>query len=174
MSQFEPDEIKEAGQVFHPEESWSDPDVISEVAHVFHPQESWAFLRKHEFGRLAYHLLGEVHIAPVNYAVDHNRLLFMTAEGNKLLGITMNTDVAFEVDEIVDERATSVIVRGRARQLEGGEKSVVEQLPLRPWVASPKFMVVAITVEEITGRTFQLARPWTQAGPPEGTEPHGA
>ena len=87
--------------------------------HVLHPEESWGFLRTHEFGRLAFHLVGEVHITPINYAVDGERLIFKTAEGSKLFGVTANTDVAFEVDEIVGERATSVICRGRARTLEG-------------------------------------------------------
>jgi hypothetical protein len=80
----------------------------------------------------------------------------------------MNADVAFEVDQIEpDEHATSVIVRGRAHELEGQEKYVVEQLPLRPWIATPKFSVVAITVDEISGRRFDLSRPWTHMRPDE-------
>ena len=131
--------------------------------HVMHPEESWEFLRRHEFGRLAFHLLGEVHIAPVNYATRDETILFQTSEGSKLLGITMNSDVAFEVDEITEEHATSVIVRGRARQLEGGEKYVIEQIPLRPWVDSPKYSVVAVHADEISGRRFDLTRPWSHA-----------
>jgi nitroimidazol reductase NimA-like FMN-containing flavoprotein (pyridoxamine 5'-phosphate oxidase superfamily) len=132
----------------------------ADPVHVLHPEESWEFLRGHEFGRLAYHLAGEVHLVPINYTVDGKRLLFMTSEGNKLLGVTMNTDVAFEVDEVEDEHATSVVVRGRAHQLEGQERHVVERLPLRPWVDYPKSAVVAIRVDEVTGRRFDLTRPW--------------
>ena len=72
--------------------------------------QCWDFLRRHELGRLAFHLADEVHIVPVNYAVDHDpasdrrSLLFRTAEGSKLLGVVMNADVAFEVDELVEER----------------------------------------------------------------------
>jgi uncharacterized protein len=100
-------------------------------------EECWEFLRRHEFGRLAHHLADEVHIAPVNYAVDHDpasdrrSLLFRTAEGSKLLGVVMNPDVAFEVDEVVGEQATSVIVRGRARRLEEDEEHRAENVPLR-------------------------------------------
>jgi nitroimidazol reductase NimA-like FMN-containing flavoprotein (pyridoxamine 5'-phosphate oxidase superfamily) len=104
--------------------------------HVLHPEESWGFLRTHEFGRLAFHLVGEVHITPINY------------------------DVAFEVDEVSGERATSVIVRGRARTLEGQAAYIVERLPVRPWVDTPKSIVVAIEVDEISGRRFDLTRPW--------------
>ena len=130
--------------------------------HVLDSGACWEMLRQNEFGRLAYHLVGEVHIVPINYAVDEDdRLIFMTAEGSKLLGITMNEDVAFEIDDITGEHAKSVIVRGSAHQLQGSEKYVVEKLPLRPWVNTPKFSVVAITVNDVSGRYFDLTRPWT-------------
>ena len=127
-------------------------------------EECWALLRENEFGRLAYHLAGEVHIVPINYATDGSRLYFRTAEGSKLLGVVMNEDVAFEIDEVTDESATSVVVRGRARQLKDEEKHSVDQLALRPWVPTVKSHVVAITPHEgeITGRSFSLSRPWTQ------------
>ena len=123
--------------------------------------ECWEMLRQHSFGRLAFHLVGEVHITPINYAVDgQNRIIFITSEGSKLFGVTANKDVAFEVDEIVDDRATSVIIRGRAKILEGQERYIIEQLPIRPWVPSPKSVVVAVEVDEISGRSFDLSRPW--------------
>lgn len=133
--------------------------------HVLHPEEAWEFLAQHEFGRLAFHLLGEVHLVPINYAVDGRRLVFQTAEGTKLFGVTANPDVAFEVDEVGEEEATSVIVRGRAQTLEGSAAYVVERLPSRPWVPTPKNVVVAIHVDEISGRRFELSRPWTRELP---------
>ncbi len=135
--------------------------------HVLSDDECWHLLRSQEFGRLAYHLVGEVHIAPINYAIDPDgRIIFLTSEGSKLLGITMNEDVAFEVDQILpDEHATSVIVRGRAKTLEGADRYIVEQLPLRPWIATPKYIVVAVRVDEVSGRRFDLSRPWTHMRP---------
>lgn len=129
--------------------------------------ECWQLLDQEEFGRLAYHLADEVHIAPVNYAADRGRVVFRTAEGSKLLGVVMNEDVAFEVDRIDDEAecAWSVIARGRARILEGQEHRDADNLRLRPWTASDKHNVVAIDVEEVTGRRFHLARPWQQMMP---------
>lgn len=121
----------------------------------------WAMLHDQEFGRLAFHLADEVHLVPVNYAVDdRRRLVFRTGEGSKLLGLTMNADVAFEIDEYTEDDARSVVVRGRARQLEGDEADETEQLPLRPWVEGAKFNIIAIEVDEIAGRHFELNRPW--------------
>ena len=134
-------------------------------------EECWEFLQRHELGRLAFHLADEVHITPINYAVDHDpvtghrSLLFRTAEGTKLLGVVMNPDVAFEVDELVAETAASVIVRGRARRLEEDEAHRAENVPLRPWVATPKWDVVEIEVTDISGRHVELARPWTRIRP---------
>ncbi|MCU1537334.1 MAG: pyridoxamine 5-phosphate oxidase-related FMN-binding protein [Humibacillus sp.] len=134
-----------------------------ESAQELHPEESWGFLADHELGRLAFHLADEVHIVPINYVAEDRRLLFLTAEGSKLLGLTMNADVAFEVDEITGEQATSVIVRGRARQLVGSAAWVADRLPLRPWVDTPKYIVVEIVADEVTGRRFDLHRPWLTA-----------
>lgn len=126
----------------------------------------WQMLHEEEFGRLAFHLADEVHLVPINYAVDEQRrIVFRTAEGSKLLGLTMNADVAFEIDDFGEEEATSVIVRGRARQLEGHEADEVEQLPLRPWVDTAKFNTIAIEVDEVTGRHFELTRPWLHMRP---------
>ncbi len=131
-------------------------------------EESWELLHGKEFGRLAFHLASEVHIVPINYAVDdQHRIVFRTAEGSKLLGLTMNADVAFEVDEFDEEEARSVVVRGRARQLEPPELEEVEQLPLRPWVDYAKFNVIAVEVDEISGRHFELTRPWLHMRPHE-------
>jgi uncharacterized protein len=129
-------------------------------------EASWSMLHDQEFGRLAFHLADEVHIVPINYAVDdRRRLVFRTAEGSKLLGLTMNADVAFEIDEYTEDRARSVVVRGRARELEGHEADEAELLPLRPWVEGAKFNVIVVEVDEITGRQFELTRPWLHMTP---------
>ncbi|HYN30721.1 MAG TPA: pyridoxamine 5'-phosphate oxidase family protein [Dermatophilaceae bacterium] len=128
--------------------------------------ECWHMLREQEFGRLAFHLLDEVHIVPINYAVDdHDQLVFRTAEGSKLLGLTINDDVAFEIDEYTEEAARSVVVRGRAHQLEGRDADETDVLPLRPWVDTAKFNVVAIEADQVTGRRFELTRPWLHMKP---------
>lgn len=132
--------------------------------------ECWQLLDQEEFGRLAYHLAQEVHVVPVNYATDGPRVVFRTAEGSKLLGVVMNEDVAFEIDRVDDaaESAWSVVARGRARILEGDEARDADNLRLRPWTSPDKHNVVAIDVEEVTGRRFHLARPWQQMIPEHG------
>ena len=122
--------------------------------------ECWAMLHDHELGRLAFHLGGEVHLTPINYAVDGDTLLFRTAEGSKLLAVVMNPDIAFEIDEIDEHRARSVVVRGVARRLDEDEHHRAENVPLRPWVKTPKYDVVEIRPTDISGRSFDLSRPW--------------
>ena len=151
----------------HHDPTIAEPDETSSPIHTRSDEECWELLRETEFGRMAYHLAGEVHIVPINYATDGERLFFKTAEGSKLLGVVMHEDVAFEIDRVTEESATSVCLRGRAQLLEGSEEHVVEQLPLRPWVPTLKFNVVAIDPAEMTGRSFHLKRSWLHM-----TEPH--
>jgi len=123
--------------------------------------ECWGMLRAEEFGRLAFRLMDEIHIAPVNYAVDGGSLLFRTAEGDKLLGIVLGADVAFEVDRFEGESARSVVVRGTAQLLGEDEAHRAENVPLRSWVSTLKYNVVEIVPRVVTGRAFELTRPWT-------------
>ena len=123
--------------------------------------QCWAMLRAHEFGRLAFRLMDDVHITPINYAVDHDTLLFRTAEGGKLSSVVLGSQVAFEIDEYDDDSARSVVVRGRPRLLGEDQAHRAENVPLRPWVEGPKHHVVEIVPDVITGLASELSRPWT-------------
>ena len=131
-------------------------EVVTQLSH----DECWRMLREEEFGRLAFRLVDEVHITPINYAVDHDTLLFRTAEGNKLLSVAMGAEVAFEIDQYDEDAARSVVIRGEARILPEDEEHRSENVPLRPWVGTPKYNVVEIIPRVVTGRAFRLSRPW--------------
>lgn len=120
--------------------------------------ECWELLGAQHFGRLAYHLLDEVHVVPINYTAqpERSRILFRTAEGSKLLGVAMHHDVAFEIDSIGSNQAWSVVARGRAVELDGDAKRETEALRIRAWVDGDKLSVVAIEVSDVTGRRYQL------------------
>lgn len=122
--------------------------------------ECWQMLREEEFARLAFRIVDEVHITPINYAVDDQTLLFRTAEGNKLLAVAMDSEVALEIDRYDEESARSVVVRGSARILPEDLEHRAEHVPLRPWVGAPKYNVVEISPHTVTGRAFELSRPW--------------
>src|SRR5690606_25370981 len=100
-------------------------------------EETITFLREHRFGRLAMILGNEPHIVPVNYAwsTEYNRpgtLYIRSAPGEKLFSAALHQSVAFEVDEIAEASAVSVIVRGSSRIVtDRGEISHVESLNLR-------------------------------------------
>ena len=91
--------------------------------------ECWQLLREHEFGRLAFTVVDEQHLTPINYAVDGETLLFRTAPGSKLLAVALGAEVAFEIDDFAGETAVSVVVRGRARHLPEDEAHRAENVP---------------------------------------------
>lgn len=126
------------------------------VSTILSTEQCWELLRSDELGRLAFRLTDEVHLVPINYAVVGDRIMFRTAEGDKLLGVTMHPEVVFEIDSHDDEHAHSVIVRGLARRIEEHEEQPVDDL-LRSWISTPKYNIVEISPTEVSGRTFELA-----------------
>lgn len=119
--------------------------------------ECWELLISSSFGRLAMSISGEPDIYPVNFIASDRRLLFRTAEGTKLLELTVNDKVAFETDGIGRDEAWSVVVRGQARVLDKqAEIEAADQLPLRPLIPTLKYIYVEITPQVVTGRRFEL------------------
>ncbi len=131
---------------------------IDEPVQRLDAEECWELLEGEELGRLAYRLVDEVHIVPINYVVDGRSLLFRTASGNKLLAAALHSDVALEIDWHDDTTAWSVVARGHLQQLEEDQEHRVDDLPLHPWVPTLKYDVVELVPESVTGRYFRLQR----------------
>lgn len=118
----------------------------------------WDFLLSASLGRLAVSVGGEPEIFPVNFVTSDKRVIFRTAEGTKLLELTINDRVAFETDGVGSDEAWSVIVKGTARVLDTQKEiDAADQLPLRPLIPTVKYNYVEITPTTITGRKFGLA-----------------
>ncbi|GGG65281.1 pyridoxamine 5'-phosphate oxidase [Kocuria dechangensis] len=122
----------------------------------------WELLRTARVGRLAVWVDDHPDIFPVNHIVDHGTLVFRTAEGTKLAAALSETPVALEIDGY-DEgaaKAWSVVVRGRAEQIQRPQELMdTMDLPLLPWQAGRKGILVRIVPELVTGRRFPIADP---------------
>lgn len=119
--------------------------------------ESWKLLATTALGRLAVSVADRPEIFPVNYYVDHDSILIRTAQGTKLLSLTINEHVAFESDGYTESDAWSVVARGTAVALESQDEIMVaDSLPFKPWVPTLKYIYVRISPTEISGRHFEL------------------
>lgn len=120
-------------------------------------QESRDRLKSVTLGRIVVRRSDDIDIFPVNYVMDDENLYFRTAEGNKLFTINLNQDVLFEVDEVRDGVAWSVVIRGTADLVRDSKEIVaIDALDLKPWVPTLKYNYVRIAPGEISGREFQL------------------
>jgi nitroimidazol reductase NimA-like FMN-containing flavoprotein (pyridoxamine 5'-phosphate oxidase superfamily) len=126
---------------------------------ILDPNECWSLLRECVVGRLAISIANHPDIFPINYVVDHGTVVFRTAEGTKLAGAVLGTGVAFEVDGLDTDanEAWSVVVKGRATEMKAlHELFDAADLPLFPWLVSPKHRFVRIVPDEVTGRRFHV------------------
>ena len=119
--------------------------------------DCWELLRSEEVGRLAVIVTNHPDIFPVNYVVEHGTVVIRTAEGTKLAA-AIGSSVAFEVDGEVDGDAWSVVIKGRAEEIQQmHELFDAANLPLYPWNAAPKHRFVRIVADQVTGRRFKIA-----------------
>lgn len=120
--------------------------------------ECWDLVAQEEVGRLAYRLVDEIHVVPVNHVVRDGVLLFRTSAGNKLLAAALGEAVAFEVDWFGTHSAWSVEVRGQLRRLEDDEHERLDETVALPWVDGPRSDLVALEPAHVSGRRFELRR----------------
>ncbi|MGN6273415.1 MAG: pyridoxamine 5'-phosphate oxidase family protein [Protaetiibacter sp.] len=121
-------------------------------------RECWELLELAPMGRIALAAAGEVDIFPLNFAVHAGALWFRTAPGTKLVELTVNPEVAVEIDGWDEGEAYSVVVKGVAERLEhGSEIAEAERLGLVPWIPTPKYRWVRVRARVVTGRRFRRA-----------------
>ena len=122
---------------------------------VLTDDECWTRIATQDLGRLVTRVGDVIDIFPVNYVVDGDTILFRTAEGSKLVELTIHDEVLFEVDDHTDTDAWSVVVRGHARRLTtSDEVAEADRQPLRPWVPTLKYNYVRIEPTSLSGRAF--------------------
>ena len=132
--------------------------VEDEPVEELSTDECWTLLGLEEFGRLAFRLVDEVYLVPINYVADTASLLFRTTSGNKLLAAALHSDVAFEIDWHDDTSAWSVVVRGQLRRVPEDEAHRADALPLQPWIQTLKYDLIELVPHSVTGRRFRLSR----------------
>lgn len=119
-------------------------------------EECWQYLARQELGRLVTHVGDVIDIFPVNYVVDEGTIVFRTAEGSKLVELTVNDEVLFEVDDHSEDDAWSVVVRGSARTIDTlAEREAADGLGLSPWIPTLKYNYVRVSPKTLSGRAFR-------------------
>lgn len=140
---------------------------------VLDEDQCWNLLEGSGHGRLVLVVNGRPDIFPLNYVTHEHSLFFRTAPGTKLAELTVNDDVAFEADEVLDTEAWSVVLHGTAAQLENSaEIAEAEQAGVQSWVPTLKEHYVRITAGEVTGRHVRLG-PQRERELGEGSEVGG-
>lgn len=117
--------------------------------------ESWEQLATQPVGRIVTSVGDQVDIVPINFVVDGRSIVFRTGAGTKLVEMTINHRVLFEVDSFDDASGWSVVVRGEARVIDAeAELDRVASLGLAPFVPTLKPTWVRIEAASISGRAF--------------------
>ncbi len=114
-------------------------------------------LATHHVGRVAWSAADGPQLFPVSYAWVEESIIFRTSPYGILSELVRRTPVVFEVDEIDQNRRRgwSVIVRGRAGGVAApGPASGSVADTTRPWADGNRNLIIGVTAEHITGRTF--------------------
>jgi nitroimidazol reductase NimA-like FMN-containing flavoprotein (pyridoxamine 5'-phosphate oxidase superfamily) len=100
-----------------------------------------------------------VDIFPVNFFVRDHLIFFRSAPGAKLVELTKQPNVAFEIDGTNRDTSWSVVTKGQANRM-GSDLEIEKSGVLGLYSASPteKWNYVRITPASVTGRRFRTSR----------------
>lgn len=120
-------------------------------------EQAWSLLENTAHGRLATAVGGTIDIFPVNFGLLDKSIYLRTGPGEKLAALTVHDAVAFEADGILSDEAWSVVVHGKAHQLQtSADIEVARSSGVTPWIPTQKETWVKIEVTNISGRHFVL------------------
>jgi uncharacterized protein len=115
-------------------------------------------LTEHKAGRVGLNAPAGPQILPVTYAYYAKTIVFRTSPYGVLSSLGPHTRVAFEIDDIDEDRESgwSVLVLGSAERVtqEHTLSSLWKDGPV-PWAEGTRNMFIMITPETITGRTVR-------------------
>ena len=121
--------------------------------------ECWTLLAGNDLARLAIRRGDGVDIFPVNYTVNDRRIFFRSAPGSKLVDLTRDPAVAFEIDGAEGRVWWSVVVRGRAQRMATDSEILASGvLALHALTPTTTWNYIRIVPEAVTGRRFEAAR----------------
>jgi uncharacterized protein len=134
--------------------------------HKLSRAECIELLRSHlHVGRIGYVVDGVPMILPVNFVVDGESVVFLTAGGSKLSWLSNHARVAFQADHgrRLDESGWSVLVHGAAQEVtDSAELELLRRGPLHSWAVASGEHWIRISLEDVSGR--RLARRVREAG----------
>lgn len=133
-------------------DGWSPQGPVTELTEL----HAWSLLESRGFGRLALSMDDRPQIFPLNFVATGSTVVFRTGAGAKLRELLHNRHVAFEADEVNEEGAWSVVIRGLAEVLEDDQDiRAADALPLPHWTPTLEYVYVRITPTDIRGRRFE-------------------
>lgn len=122
---------------------------------VLTSEECFGLLGYTPVGRIAFLADGSVHVFPVNYKLDGERIVFRSPAGSKLDAAEMGRRVTFEADQWDPHTRSgwSVVAEGHLREVEAEARlAQLDDLGLEPWLDTPDMNWIEIVVEDISGR----------------------
>ncbi|MFC4049316.1 pyridoxamine 5'-phosphate oxidase family protein [Actinomadura syzygii] len=117
-------------------------------------------LRRVQVGRIAWAGDGGiVDVLPVNFVMDGETPVFMTAPGSKFDAVRAGRPLTFEADDLEPALRTawSVLITGRPEIVtDPGELERLRTLPLTPWIHWPDASFVRLSPHSVSGRRIPL------------------
>lgn len=117
-------------------------------------------------GRIALPDVPSPTVLPVDFAVDDDRVIFRTVEGTKLDAAQSRGPASFQTDGFDPDHDTgwSVLVRGHLEEIqEPSSQTQAALAELNPLVGGDRPHVVALSIEEATGRRITQDPDWVRA-----------
>lgn len=105
-------------------------------------------------------------VLPVDFVLDGDRVVFRTVEGAKLDAAQARGPASFQTDGVdpTHNAGWSVLVRGHLEELEDISPATQAALDaLHPLVGGDRPHVVALTIDEATGRRITQDPDWVRA-----------
>lgn len=107
-------------------------------------------------GRVGFVAEGDVVILPVTYGMDSSRVVFRTANGEKLHAAVLGRAFSFEIDgwDATTRSGWSVLIKGVGEEVwRADEVAALEKLDVEPWT-NPEARThwIRIRPDEVSGR----------------------